>query len=187
MTSRKGPIRVLHFGLGPIGAAIVRQVASRPGFKVVGGVDVDPAKVGRDVGEIAGVGRSLRVRISDDPRKAIKASKPDVVVLCTQSSLKKVMPQMEAILKHTAADRLDDRGAGVSLRRQPALRPRAPSAGQEGEGCGARHRREPGLHHGCACRSRSRESASGWTRCASIGFRMPACAGCRSSRRSAPA
>jgi 4-hydroxy-tetrahydrodipicolinate reductase len=78
----------------------VRQVASRRGFRVVGGVDVDPAKVGRDVGDIAGVGRQLRIKISDDARKAIKASKPDVVVLCTQSSLKKVMPQMEAILKH---------------------------------------------------------------------------------------
>ncbi len=100
MTSGKGPIRVLHFGLGPIGAAVVRQVASRRGFRVVGGVDVDPAKVGRDVGDIAGVGRQLRIKVSDDPRKAIKASKPDVVVLCTQSSLKKVLPQMEAILKH---------------------------------------------------------------------------------------
>jgi 4-hydroxy-tetrahydrodipicolinate reductase len=100
MTSGKGPIRVLHFGLGPIGAAVVRQVANRRGFRVVGGVDVDPAKVGRDVGDIAGVGRQLRIKVSDDARKAIKASKPDVVVLCTQSSMKKVMPQMEAILKH---------------------------------------------------------------------------------------
>jgi len=100
MTSGKGPIRVLHFGLGPIGAAVLRQVANRRGFRVVGGVDVDPAKVGRDVGDIAGVGRQLRIKVSDDPRKAIKASKPDVVVLCTQSSMKKVMPQMEAILKH---------------------------------------------------------------------------------------
>jgi len=100
MTSGKGPIRVLHFGLGPIGAAVLRQVASRRGFRVVGGVDVDPAKVGRDVGDIAGVGRQLRIKVSDDPRKAIKASNPDVVVLCTQSSMKKVMPQMEAILKH---------------------------------------------------------------------------------------
>jgi hypothetical protein len=100
MTSGKGPIRVLHFGLGPIGAAVVRQIATRRGFRVVGGVDVDPTKIGRDVGDIAGVGRQLRIKVSDDPRKAIKASKPDVVVLCTQSSLKKVMPQMEAILKH---------------------------------------------------------------------------------------
>ena len=28
-------IRVMHFGLGPIGAAVVQQVATRRGFKVV--------------------------------------------------------------------------------------------------------------------------------------------------------
>jgi 4-hydroxy-tetrahydrodipicolinate reductase len=41
----------------------------------------------------------LKVKVSDDAKKAIKAAKPDVVVLCTQSSLKKVMGQMETILK----------------------------------------------------------------------------------------
>jgi 4-hydroxy-tetrahydrodipicolinate reductase len=55
-------IRVMHFGLGPIGAAIVKQVSSRPGFKVVGGVDVDPAKVGRDLGDVAGLPRRLGTR-----------------------------------------------------------------------------------------------------------------------------
>src|SRR5690348_6843010 len=99
MATRKGPIRVLHFGLGPIGAAVVRQCAARRGFRIVGAVDIDPAKAGKDLGEVAGVGRKLKVQVSEDARKAIKASKPDVVVLCTQSSLKKVMPQMEAILK----------------------------------------------------------------------------------------
>jgi len=99
MPTRKGPIRVLHFGLGPIGAAVVRQVAERRGFRIVGGVDIDPAKAGRDLGEIAGVGRSLRIKVSDDARKTIKATRPDVVVLCTQSSLRKVLPQMETILK----------------------------------------------------------------------------------------
>src|SRR5262245_49930879 len=29
MASQKGPIRVVHFGLGPIGAGVVRQVAAR--------------------------------------------------------------------------------------------------------------------------------------------------------------
>jgi 4-hydroxy-tetrahydrodipicolinate reductase len=99
MASNSGPIRVIHFGLGPIGAAVVRQVANRKGFKVVGAVDVDPAKVGRDLGDVAGVGRQLKVKVSNDAKKAIKASKPDVAVLCTQSSLKKVLPQIEAIVK----------------------------------------------------------------------------------------
>jgi hypothetical protein len=91
-------IRVLHLGLGPIGAAVVRQVAARPGFRIVGAVDIDPAKAGRDLGEVAGVGRPLKVKISPDARKAIKSSKPDVVVLCTSSSLARVMPQIETIL-----------------------------------------------------------------------------------------
>jgi 4-hydroxy-tetrahydrodipicolinate reductase len=99
MATRKGPIRVLHYGLGPIGAAVVRQIAARRGFRTVGAVDIDPAKVGRDLGEVANVGRALSVKVSSDPKKAIKAGKPDVVVLCTQSSMKKVLPQAETILK----------------------------------------------------------------------------------------
>ena len=99
MASAPGPIRVLHFGLGPIGLGIVRQVAERKGFKIVGAVDIDPAKAGRDLGDVAGLPRPLRVRISNDARKAIKASKPDVAVLCTSSSLKKVLPQFETVLK----------------------------------------------------------------------------------------
>ncbi len=99
MALKTGPIRVIHFGLGPIGAAVVRQVAGRKGFKIVGAVDIDPAKVGRDLGEVTGLGRKLKVSISDNPKKAIKAARPDVAVLCTNSSLKKVMPQIEAILQ----------------------------------------------------------------------------------------
>jgi 4-hydroxy-tetrahydrodipicolinate reductase len=48
---------------------------------------------------VTGLGRKLKIKVSDDARKAIKASKPDVAVLCTNSSLKKVLPQIEAILK----------------------------------------------------------------------------------------
>jgi hypothetical protein len=99
MASETGPIKVLHVGLGPIGAGVVRQVAERKGFRIVSAVDVDPAKVGRDLGDIASVGRQLRVKISDDLKKTIKKTKPDVAVLCTSSSMKKVLPQIEEILK----------------------------------------------------------------------------------------
>ena len=99
MASASGPIKVLHFGLGPIGAGVVKQVAERKGFKIVGAVDIDPAKVGRDLGEVARLDRTLRVKVSDNARKTIKSAKPDVAVLCTSSSMKKVMEQMEGILK----------------------------------------------------------------------------------------
>ena len=38
-------IRVLHVGLGPIGAAVARQIASRKGFRIVGAIDIDPKKI----------------------------------------------------------------------------------------------------------------------------------------------
>ena len=92
-------IRVMHYGLGPIGAAIARQIALRPGFKIVGGIDIDPAKEGRDLGDVVGHKKRLGVTVSGDAKKALKAAKPDVVVLCTSSSIKKVMPQIDEILK----------------------------------------------------------------------------------------
>jgi 4-hydroxy-tetrahydrodipicolinate reductase len=91
------------YGLGPIGAAVARQVASRKGFQIVGAVDIDRAKIGLDLGDVIGLGKKLRVRITNDAAGAIKTGKPDVAVLCTSSSLKSVMPQIEAVLKKKVA------------------------------------------------------------------------------------
>ena len=94
------PIRVIHVGLGPIGAGVVRQVASRKGFLIVGAVDIDPAKVGQ--GSRRGVRRRPQARREGRPttsRRPSRPSRPDVAVLCTSSSLKKVVPEFEAVLK----------------------------------------------------------------------------------------
>jgi hypothetical protein len=96
-------IRVLHFGLGPIGASIVKQVAGRPGFKIVGAIDIDAAKVGRDLGDVVGLGRRLGLRVQDNAAKTLKAARPDIVVHCTSSLIKKVMPQIETILESKTA------------------------------------------------------------------------------------
>jgi 4-hydroxy-tetrahydrodipicolinate reductase len=92
-------INVMFYGLGPIGAAVARQVATRKGFKIAGGIDIDPAKLGQDLGDVIGIGRKLRIRVTNDAAGALKREKPDVVVLCTNSSLKKAMPQIETVLR----------------------------------------------------------------------------------------
>jgi 4-hydroxy-tetrahydrodipicolinate reductase len=97
------PIKVLMYGLGPIGAAVARQVASRKGFQIVGAVDIDHAKIGLDLGEVIGLGKKLRVRVTNDAAGAIKSGKPDVAVLCTSSSLKAIMAQLEGVLKKKVA------------------------------------------------------------------------------------
>jgi 4-hydroxy-tetrahydrodipicolinate reductase len=91
------------YGLGPIGAAVARQIASRKGFQIVGAVDIDRAKIGLDLGQVIGLDKKMRVRITNDAVGAIKSGKPDVAVLCTSSSLKKVMPQIETVLKKKVA------------------------------------------------------------------------------------
>jgi 4-hydroxy-tetrahydrodipicolinate reductase len=93
------PTRVMLVGLGPIGAGVARQLAARKNFKIVAAVDVDPAKAGKDLGEVAGVGRKLRLKVTADADAAIRQAKPQVAVLCTSSSLRKVWPQIEAVLK----------------------------------------------------------------------------------------
>ncbi len=93
-------IRVLHVGLGPIGIAVVRQCASRKGFRIVGAVDLDPGKIGKDLAEVAELEDPLRVKVESKLGAAIKAGKPDVVVLCTSSSLAEVADQIADVLKY---------------------------------------------------------------------------------------
>jgi 2,4-diaminopentanoate dehydrogenase len=93
------PTKVMIVGLGPIGAGVARQLAGRSNFRIVAAVDVDPAKAGRDLGEVIGLGRRAGVRVGLDADAALRQAKPQVAVLCTSSSLKKVWPQIEAVLK----------------------------------------------------------------------------------------
>src|SRR5687767_8888382 len=93
-------IRVLIVGLGPIGASVARQIVARKGFQLVGAVDIDPEKVGRDAAEVIGLERALRVKVTGDIGKTIKSTRPDVAVLCTSSSLRSVVPEFEQVLKH---------------------------------------------------------------------------------------
>jgi len=87
-------IRILHVGLGPIGVGVVRMCAARKGLRIVGAVDLDPAKIGKDVGEVAGLDRRIGVKVDGKLSAAVRAGKPDVVVLCTSSSLAKVADQI---------------------------------------------------------------------------------------------
>jgi len=56
--------RVLQYGLGPIGSAITRYVSRKPSLQLVGGVDIDPAKIGKDLGEIIGLDKPLYLSLA---------------------------------------------------------------------------------------------------------------------------
>src|SRR5271157_2556781 len=66
-------IRVLQYGVGPIGAGIVRLMLEKPELKIVGAVDVDPAKVGKDLGQVAGAGRDVGVVVAHDLKSLLQS------------------------------------------------------------------------------------------------------------------
>jgi len=52
-----GEFRIVQYGLGPIGSGMARHVVECAELKLVGGVDIDPTKVGGDVGQVIGLDR----------------------------------------------------------------------------------------------------------------------------------
>ena len=91
-------IRTIHFGIGAIGAEVVRSVLNSPEFEIVGAVDANPSKAGRDLGEAAGLGRRLGISVSYDAESLLREVYADVVVHTTGSSLTKVYPQLLMML-----------------------------------------------------------------------------------------
>jgi 4-hydroxy-tetrahydrodipicolinate reductase len=92
-------VRVVLFGLGPIGAGIARLVASRSDLEIVGAIDVDPQKVGKDLGEVIGLDHEVGVSVSDNSKEVLKSAHPDVVVQATGSHLEQVAPQIREVLE----------------------------------------------------------------------------------------
>ncbi len=90
-------IKVVQFGCGPIGCSIARLVSKKPYLEIVGAIDL--VNVGRDLGEVAGIGRRLGVSISDDADAVLRQAKPDVALHTTSSSLEVVYPQLEKVMK----------------------------------------------------------------------------------------
>ena len=87
------PITVVQYGLGPIGAEVARLLLTKPWIKLVGAVDIDPNKVGKDVGEVIGLGRAVGVAVTAELQ-----GKPEVVTHATGSRLRDVHAQLRDLL-----------------------------------------------------------------------------------------
>lgn len=91
-------IRVIQYGMGPIGSAVARLAAERDGLELVGGVDIDPEKAGKDVGDVIGLGRKLGVEAAASLEQALARQRVDVVLHTTNSYFEQFKPQILEIL-----------------------------------------------------------------------------------------
>jgi 2,4-diaminopentanoate dehydrogenase len=95
----KKKIRAIQYGVGPIGASIVKLMREKQAIEIIGVIDTDPAKVGRDLGEVVGAPDApWGLTISADAAEVLGQA-ADVVIHSTSSALPKVMEQLLACLE----------------------------------------------------------------------------------------
>ena len=81
-------VKVVQIGTGKMAKYTMRYVLEKGG-EIVGAIDVNPAVIGKDIGEI--IGRdSLGVKVIDlkDAESMLKETKPDICIIETMSLLK---------------------------------------------------------------------------------------------------
>src|SRR5688500_16209333 len=87
------PIPVAQYGIGPIGAEIARLILTKPWAKLVAAVDIDPNKIGKDLGEVIGLGEKVGVKVTN-------SLDVQALVVChsTGSRLREVEGQLRELL-----------------------------------------------------------------------------------------
>ena len=91
-------LRVVQFGLGPIGQACARLALDRPGLDLVGALDLDADRVGQDVGTVLGR-EAVGAPVRSDAEAALAEWAPDVVLHTTLSFLDKIEGQLLACIE----------------------------------------------------------------------------------------
>ncbi|MDZ7303856.1 MAG: dihydrodipicolinate reductase [candidate division KSB1 bacterium] len=95
-------IRVVQFGLGPIGQACVKVLTQKFGVELVGGIDVDPQMIGKEIGEVCGLKNNLGIIVRGDAEAALAEWKPQVVLHTTLSFLDRIEDQLVTIIRSGA-------------------------------------------------------------------------------------
>lgn len=88
------PVRVVSFGLGPIGLAAARLALQKSTVQLVGAIDIDPAKIGKDLGDLLQLGRQTGILVEADAQQALARLQPDVLLHCTSSFMPMVKDQL---------------------------------------------------------------------------------------------
>ena len=93
-------IKVLQFGLGPIGLESLKLAAEQAWLEIVGGVDIDPAKIGRSLADLTGVPSLAAATVHPSLAAAFAAAgKPDVILHTAGSSAALSFEQMRPALE----------------------------------------------------------------------------------------
>jgi 2,4-diaminopentanoate dehydrogenase len=90
--------RIILLGVGPLGIKVARFILERPNLALVGLVDVNPTFAGRPANEfIEGAPAGLAISASLDDAITGAIVKPDVAVVTTVSSIRRILPTIREV------------------------------------------------------------------------------------------
>jgi hypothetical protein len=90
-------VKIAQFGLGPIGMECLKLAASKPWAQVIGAVDISPARIGVDLGELTGL-KGLRGRRTVAAMDELE-QKPDLIFHTAVSRFRPAYQQLEPIVR----------------------------------------------------------------------------------------
>ncbi len=96
----KKKINAVQFGLGPIGQLCAKTILQKHFNKInlVGAVDIDPLKVGKDLGELLGIGNT-GIIVENEIKNIVKKHKVDLVFHTTTSFMSDIREQIIELVK----------------------------------------------------------------------------------------
>lgn len=93
-------MKVAQFGLGPIGIESVKLAATKPWMNIIGGIDIDPAKIGKSLAELTGVPALANAKVFGSLDGLLAAAgKPDVILHTSVSKIKAACDQIEPMAR----------------------------------------------------------------------------------------
>jgi len=91
-------IKVILWGLGAMGTGIGKMIVTKKGIEIVGAIDKNPSKLGKDLGQVLNA-ENLGVIVSDDVDTLMNETKADVVILAIDSFVKSVYPAIKRVVE----------------------------------------------------------------------------------------
>lgn len=92
-------LKMISYGVGVLGMRIAKAALERNKLQIVGAIDIDPVKIGKDLGELLEHDKNLGITVTNDTKKLFAKTQPDVVIHTTSSYLIDVYPQLEECIK----------------------------------------------------------------------------------------
>jgi len=92
-------IKAVCYGMGAMGKIMARFMLEK-GVCIVGAIDVNPAIIGKDLGEVIGLDHELNVPVSDDADEVLSTCQADIAVLALMSEVEPMAPFIEKCIRN---------------------------------------------------------------------------------------